>query len=116
MLVDSDQFFRALTQLTFEPRNVLLLRKNQNRTLCFLPRIQELVKSDENFSVSRRRVRLMGGNIGTSHQRRFLQRRNRPNGSVQAQIKSQSCYVGIIDSYLAVRRDEWGCGFCKRLG
>src|SRR5262245_18819942 len=109
MFVDSYQFFRALTQLTFDAGNVLLLRENQNRTLRFLPRIQELVKSDKNFSVSRRWVRLMYGNIGTSLQRRFLQRRNRPIRSVLAQIKSKSCYAGIIDSYLAVRIDELSC-------
>lgn len=116
MFVDSYQFFRALTQLTFEPRNGFLLRENQNRALCFLPRIHEPVKSEENFSVSRRGVWLVDGNIGTSHQRCLSQRRNRPNRSVQAQIKNQSRYMGIIDSYLAIRRDEWNCGFRKRLG
>src|SRR5215510_10396310 len=116
MFVDSYQFFRALTQLAFEPGNGLLLRENQNRALRFLPCIYELVKSEENSSVSRRGVWLVDGNIGTSHQRCLSWRRNRPNGSVEAQIKNQSRYMGIIDSYLAVRRDEWGCGFRKRLG
>src|SRR5262249_41762159 len=100
----------------FEPRNGFLLRENQNRALCFLPRIHESVKSEENFFVSRRGVWLVDGNIGTSHQRCLSQRRNRPNRSVQAQIKNQSRYMGIIDSYLAIRRDEWNCGFRKRLG
>src|SRR5262249_57033217 len=49
MFVDSYQFFRALTQLTFEPRNGFLLRENQNRALCFLPRIHES-RSEEHTS------------------------------------------------------------------
>src|SRR5262245_47858075 len=110
------QLFRTLAQLAFEPWNGLLFRENQNRALRFLPRIHELVKSEENFSVSRRGVRLVCGNIGASHQRCFSQRRNRPNASVQVQINSQSCYMGIVNGYLSVRRDEWGCGFRKRLG